>query len=113
MTFFITVEIRDHTQVSKFFFLLAGLSGLSCVYSAWRDGAFLFSFVLLLLFILSGFIGILRILVGSKHGSLSLRFDSVMVFYRFLSLELVYGSVGRSIFSGDLLICLSYVGTRS
>ena len=113
MTFFVTVKTRDHIQVPKFLLLLAGLSGLSCVYSGGRDGAFLLDFVLFLLLFLPSLIRRLGILGGSRHGSLSLRFVPAMIFYRSLSLDFVCGSMGRSISSRDLLLSLSYVKTRS
>ena len=62
--------------------------------------------------VLSGFIGRLGILGRSKYGSLGLGFGPAMIFDRSLGLELVYGSVGRSVPSGDLLVGLKYIRTR-
>ena len=113
MTFFVTVETRDHTQVPRFLLLLAGLSGLSCVYSGGRGGAFLLGFVLFLLLVFPGLIGRLRILGRSRHGSFSLGFVPTMIFHHSLGLDLVCGSVGQSIPLGDLLVGLSYIRTWS
>ena len=113
MNFFVTVEIRDHVQVLKFLLLLAGLSGLSCIYSGDRGGAFSLGFVLFLLLILPGFIERLGILDESRHGSLSLGFVPIMIFHRSLGLDLVCGDVSRSILLKDLLVGFSYIRPRS
>ena len=51
MISFVTLETRDHTQVSEFFLLLGGLPSLSCVNSDGRGRAFSLSFVLFLLLV--------------------------------------------------------------
>ena len=88
------------------------VTDLHLVDSGGRGGISL-GFVLFLLLVLPSLIGRLEILGGSRYGSLSLGFVSAMIFHRSLSLDLVCGSVGQSISSGDLLIGLSYGGTRS
>ena len=108
MSFFVTVVIQDLTYV----FLCFVVTDLRFVDSGGR-GRIPFGFVLFLLLVLPSLIGRLGILGGSRHGSLSLGFVPAMIFHCSLSLDLVCGSVGRSISSKDLLIGLSYVGTRS
>ena len=59
VAFFVTVETRDHTHLSELFLLLAGLSGLSCIYSGGRSRAISLlsaSLVLSLLFFFSNFL---------------------------------------------------------
>ena len=108
MTFFVTVVTQDLTYV----FFRFVVTDLRLVDFGGR-GRIPLGFVLFLLLVLPGFIGRLGILGRSRHGSLSLGFVPAMIFHRFLSLDLVCGSVGRLISSGDLLIGLSYVRTRS
>ena len=108
MSLFVTVVTRDLTYV----LLRSMVTDLRLVDSGGRGGIPL-PFVLFLLLVLSGLMRRLRILGGSRHGSLGLGFVPAMIFHRSLSLDLVCGSVGRMISSGDLLIGFSYVGTRS
>ena len=108
MSLFVTVVTRDLTYV----FLCSVVTDLRFIDSGGRS-AILLGFVLFLLLVLPGLIGSLEILGGSRHRSLGLGFVPAMIFHRSLSLDLVCDSVGRSISSGDLLIGLSYVGTRS
>ena len=84
-----------------------------CLFDFGGRGGISLGFVLLLPLILSGLIGWLRILGRSRYGSLSLGFVPAMIFYRFLSLDFVYGGMGRSISLEDLLVSLSYVETWS
>ena len=107
MSLFVTVVTQDLTYV----LLRSMVTDLRLVDSGGRGGIPL-GFVLFLLLVLPGLIGRLGILGGSRHGSLSLGFVPAIIFHHSLSLDLVCGSVGRSISSGDLLIGLSYVGTR-
>ena len=107
MSLFVTVVTRDLTYV----LLCSVVTDLRLVDSGGRSRIPL-GFMLFLLLVLPGLIGRLEILDGSRHGSLSLGFDSAIIFHRSLSLDLVCGSVGRLISLGDLLIDLSYVGTR-
>ena len=113
MTFVVIVEIHDHTQVPKFFLLLARLSGLSCVYSGSRGGVFSLSFMLFLFFVLPGLIGRLEILGASKHRNLGFGFVPAMIFHCSLGLDFVCGGVERSISLGDLLVSLPYIRTWS
>ena len=107
MSLFVTVVTRDLIYV----FLCSVVTNLRPVDSGGRGGIPL-AFVLFLLLVCPGLIGRLGILGGSRHGSLSLGFVPTIIFHCSLSLDLVSGIVGRSISSGDLLIGLSYVGTR-
>ena len=108
MFLFVTVVTQDLTYVLP----RSVVTDLRLVDSSGR-GRILFGFVLFLLHVLPGLIGRLGILSGSRHGSLSLGFVPAMIVHCSLSLDLVCGSMGRLISSGDLLIGLSYVGTCS
>ena len=109
MSLSITVVTRDLTYI---LFLPSLVTDLRLVDSGDRGGILL-GFVLLLVLVLPGLIGRLGILGRSRYRSLSLGFVPTMMFHRSLSLDFVCGGVGRSIPSGDLLVGLSYVGTRS
>ena len=107
MSLFITIVICDLTY-DLFLF-----SDLCFVNSGSQVGKILLGFVLFLLFVFPNLIGRLEILNESKHKSLSFRFVLAIIFHRFLSLDFVYSNVRQSISTGDLLIGLSYIGTRS
>ena len=108
MSLFVTVVTQDLTYV----LLCSVVTDLRLVDSGGRGGIPL-GFVLFLLLVLPGFIGRLGLLGRSRRRSLSLGFVPAIIFHCSLSLDLVCGSVGRLISSGDLLISLLYVGTRS
>ena len=123
MSLLVTVVTRDSTYVLLVLPPLSTPSDLGRVDSGGRGGGILgfpgtplASPVLLL--VLLGFIGRLRILGGSRYesgcGALrSLGVISAMVFSRSLGLDLVRSGVSGLTSSEDLEISLLHVGTRS
>ena len=108
MSLFVTVVIQDLTYV----LLRSVVTDLRLVDSgSW--GGIPLGFVLLLLLIFLGLIGRPGILGRSGYGNLSLGFVLAMIFHRSLDLDLVCGSMGRSISLEDLLVSLSYMRTWS
>ena len=118
MSLFVTVVTRDLTYV---LLLRSVVTDLRLVDSGGRGGVLLVpsSVPPALLLLLPSFFGALSVisalschfLGGSRH--LSLRVVPAMIFHRSLSLDFVCGGVRRSIFSGDLVIGLSYIRTWS
>ena len=118
MSLFVIVVTRDLTSVLLLPFMVINLH---LVDSGGRGRILLIFFLVTsaLLLLLPNFLGALSVisalschfLGGSRH--LSLGVDLAMIFHRSLGLDFVCGGVGRSILSGDLLVGLLYIRTRS
>ena len=111
----LTLVLGRFVQAMLLFLLLVRLC-LSRIDIWSRNRAFsVFSVSLALFFLLvvPGFIKRLLNLGGSRHESFSLKLVFAIIFHHSLILDVVCDSMCRLIFSGDLLIGLSYVGSWS